>query len=93
MAGFASADGSQNFNRRLSMRRADAVVSYLAENYDIPLRRIITPYGFGAAKPVADNSSREGRQENRRVEVTILVSKCLTSTEGQPASQTAGRNP
>jgi OmpA-OmpF porin, OOP family len=77
--GFASADGNENFNRSLSQKRADSVVRYLAENHMIPLRRIITPFGYGEAQPVADNTTREGREQNRRVEVKILVNKGMTS--------------
>lgn len=76
--GFASADGSENLNRALSQRRAQAVMSYLAEN-EIPLRRIILPFGYGEAMPVADNTTRDGRKQNRRVEVSVLVSKGLTT--------------
>ena len=75
--GFASADGSEEANRRLSQRRADAVVRYLAETHNIPLRRIITPFGYGEAQAVADNATREGRQQNRRVEVSVLVNRGL----------------
>lgn len=78
VAGFASADGNEVANRRLSQRRAEAVMSYLIENHDISQRRIVTPLGFGEARPVADNTTREGREQNRRVEVAILVSKGLT---------------
>jgi outer membrane protein OmpA-like peptidoglycan-associated protein len=77
--GFASADGAENSNRLLSQKRAEVVMRYLAENHDIPLRRIIIPFGYGEAMPVADNTSRDGRQQNRRAEVSILVSKGLTS--------------
>lgn len=77
--GFASADGSASLNDRLSERRADAVVRYLAQQHQIPLRRIILPFGYGEAIPVADNSTREGRIQNRRVEVKILVNRGLTS--------------
>lgn len=77
--GFASSDGSTNLNDRLSERRADAVVKYLARQHEIPLRRIILPFGYGESIPVADNTTREGRQQNRRVEVKILVSKGLTT--------------
>jgi outer membrane protein OmpA-like peptidoglycan-associated protein len=77
--GFASSDGSENLNRQLSQRRAEAVLRYLAENHDIPLRRIVLPFGYGEAMPVADNTTRDGRQQNRRVEVSILVSKGLTN--------------
>ena len=77
--GFASADGAENSNRALSQRRAEVVMRYLAENHDIPLRRIIIPFGYGEAMPIADNTSRDGRQQNRRAEVSILTSKGLTS--------------
>jgi outer membrane protein OmpA-like peptidoglycan-associated protein len=77
--GFASADGSASMNDRLSERRADAVVRYLAQQHEIPLRRIVLPFGYGEAIPVADNDTREGRKQNRRVEVKILVSRGLTS--------------
>src|SRR5918992_5053265 len=61
VSGFASADGSTEANRRLSQRRADAVIRYLVENHSIPLRRIITPFGFGELNPVAANETRDGR--------------------------------
>jgi outer membrane protein OmpA-like peptidoglycan-associated protein/uncharacterized protein YdeI (BOF family) len=79
VAGHASSDGDVALNRRLSQERADAVVRYLAETHNIPLRRIITPFGYGEAQPVADNTTLEGRQQNRRVDVRILVSKGMTS--------------
>jgi outer membrane protein OmpA-like peptidoglycan-associated protein len=63
----------------LSQRRADAVIRYLVENHSIPLRRIITPYGYGELQPVAENTTREGREQNRRVEIKLLVNKGLTA--------------
>jgi outer membrane protein OmpA-like peptidoglycan-associated protein len=77
VTGHADATGNTNFNRQLSQRRADAVIRYLVEQHKIPLRRIITPYGFGSSEPIADNKTRSGRAENRRVEVKILVNKGL----------------
>jgi OmpA-OmpF porin, OOP family len=77
VTGHADATGNTERNRVLSQRRADAVIRYLVEQHKIPLRRIITPYGFGASEPVADNKTRAGRAENRRVEVKILVNKGL----------------
>lgn len=81
VAGFASSDGSEDSNRRLSKRRADAVIQYLAENYSIPLRRFLTPMGYGESQPVADNATRSGREENRRVEVRLLVNQGLMGLE------------
>jgi len=81
VTGYADSTGSTERNRLLSQRRADAVIRYLVENHQIPLRRIVTPYGFGESNPVADNKTRAGREQNRRVEVKVLVNKGLT----QPA--------
>lgn len=81
VTGYADSTGNTERNRALSQRRADAVIRYLVENHQIPLRRIVTPYGYGESNPIADNTTRAGRAENRRVEVKVLVNKGLT----QPA--------
>jgi len=81
VTGFADSTGATERNRALSQRCADAVIRYLVEQRQIPLRRIVTPYGFGETNPIADNKTRTGRAENRRVEVKVLVNKGLT----QPA--------
>lgn len=80
VSGFTDSTGSVEKNRVLSTRRADAVVRYLAENHRIPLRRIVTPFGYGESQSIADNRTREGRAQNRRVEVKVLVSRGLQST-------------
>jgi outer membrane protein OmpA-like peptidoglycan-associated protein len=77
--GYADSRGSIARNCELSQRRVDAVIRYLVENHNIPLRRIVTPYGYGEMNPVAENETREGRAQNRRVEVKLLVNKGLTS--------------
>jgi outer membrane protein OmpA-like peptidoglycan-associated protein len=81
VTGFADSTGNTERNRVLSQRRADAVIRYLVEQHQIPLRRIVQPYGYGESNPVADNTTRDGRAQNRRVEVKVLVNKGLT----QPA--------
>jgi outer membrane protein OmpA-like peptidoglycan-associated protein len=91
IGGFASADGSVEANRRLSQRRADTVIRYLVENHQIPLRRIVTPYGYGESNPVAENTSREGREQNRRVEVKVLVSRGII--QGAPTMNRPTENP
>lgn len=77
ITGFASAEGSAAKNKALSQRRAQAVIDYLVENHNVPLRRIGQSYGFGELQAVADNATREGREQNRRVEVKLLVSRGL----------------
>jgi len=92
VSGFASADGATEANRRLSQRRADSVIRYLVENHNIPLRRIITPYGYGELNPVAENNTRAGREQNRRVEVKVLVSRGII--QGAPnMARPASDNP
>ncbi len=77
VSGYADSTGNVDVNRRLSQQRADAVVRYLAEEHRIPLRRIITPFGFGQSQAIADNHTRQGRAQNRRVEVKVLVNRGL----------------
>jgi outer membrane protein OmpA-like peptidoglycan-associated protein len=77
VTGFASSDGGTNMNKALSRRRADAVINYMIETHNVPLRRIGQSYGFGELQAVADNTTREGREQNRRVEVKLLVSRGL----------------
>lgn len=92
VAGFASSDGNETLNRRLSRERADAVMSYLIENHDINQRRIVTPIGYGESHAAADNATRDGRQQNRRVEVAILVSKGLSSGSTASVSSNTSNN-
>jgi OOP family OmpA-OmpF porin len=90
VSGYADTRGSVDFNRALSQRRADAVIRYLVENHNIPLRRIITPYGYGESHPVAENDTKEGRAQNRRVEIKLLVNKGLTSPAPTVTRSTSG---
>jgi len=68
--GFTDRTGSQELNLELSRKRADAVVRYLTVTHKIPLHRIAL-VGLGSEAPVADNTTRTGRAQNRRVEVRI----------------------
>lgn len=77
VTGFASADGSTEKNKVLSEKRAKAVMEYLIDNHNIPLNRFNMSYGFGEMQAVADNSTLEGRQQNRRVEIKVMVNRGL----------------
>ena len=79
VTGFASAEGGTARNKALSQKRAQAVKEYLIENHDVDLRRFSDSYGFGELKAVADNTTREGREQNRRVEVKLLVSRGMNT--------------
>ncbi len=78
VAGHTDSTGSEAKNFRLSRERADAVVQYLAVNHKIPLRRFITPMGYGKTEAIADNSTAAGRKQNRRVEVKILLNRGMS---------------
>lgn len=77
ITGYASAEGSTKMNKALSERREKAVREYLIDNHNISLRRFTPSYGFGELQAVADNTTREGRAQNRRVEIKLLVSRGL----------------
>ena len=70
VAGHTDSTGSEEYNQRLSERRAQSVVDYF-ESRKILDARLIT-VGMGELRPVADNDTPEGRQLNRRVEITLV---------------------
>jgi outer membrane protein OmpA-like peptidoglycan-associated protein len=78
VAGFADSTGNAEKNVELSEKRAAAVVQYL-QMKDVPLRRILAPAGLGTSHSVAENSTPEGRKQNRRVEVKVLVNRGITT--------------
>jgi OOP family OmpA-OmpF porin len=68
--GYASSEGDAQHNRTLSDERAKSVMKYLID-HGIPATRLAA-MGYGADRPVADNTTEAGREQNRRVEFTIL---------------------
>jgi outer membrane protein OmpA-like peptidoglycan-associated protein len=80
--GHADATGTESHNMRLSERRARAVVDYMVERHGIE-RSVFDIKAYGESAPIASNQSPEGRQENRRASVTVLVE--VTPTVGVPA--------
>src|SRR5258705_419703 len=89
VAGHTDSTGSDVKNFRLSQQRADAVVQYLAVQHKIPLRRFVTPMGYGKTDAVADNTTSEGRSQNRRVDVKMIINRGLN----QPASSSSTVRP
>lgn len=81
VAGHTDSSGDTMKNLQLSRNRADAVVQYLAFTHKIPVRRFITPMGYGKADAVADNKTAAGRAQNRRVDVKILLNRGLGQTQ------------
>jgi outer membrane protein OmpA-like peptidoglycan-associated protein len=75
ISGFADATGSRELNQRLSQRRVESVVTYVAGTHNVPLRKIVNPSGLGTSQPVGNNDTAEGRAANRRVEVRILQNR------------------
>jgi outer membrane protein OmpA-like peptidoglycan-associated protein len=78
VAGHTDSTGSDAYNQALSERRSSSVAQYL-ETREVDSQRLIS-VGMGEAMPVADNSTANGRQANRRVEITMVpVTSVATS--------------
>jgi len=69
VTGHTDATGAEQYNQKLSERRASAVADYLTE-HDVDISRI-TIKGMGELQPIASNSTQAGRNKNRRVEIVI----------------------
>jgi outer membrane protein OmpA-like peptidoglycan-associated protein len=93
VTGFAYESRDKNVNRRLSEQRAESVVRYLVENHNIPIRRILTPFGYGAKNPLNENKTRDERAENRRAEVRVLVNRGLNGTPADGTKVSAATQP
>jgi outer membrane protein OmpA-like peptidoglycan-associated protein len=70
VAGHTDSTGSDTYNQQLSERRAASVGAYLISRQVLPDR--IIQVGMGETRPVADNTTEAGRQQNRRVELTLV---------------------
>jgi OmpA-OmpF porin, OOP family len=79
VVGFADTTGNTEPNRKLSERRANAVIGYMVTKYNLPLQRLVQPFGYGENNPVAENTTAEGRAKNRRVEIRLLVNKGIAN--------------
>lgn len=84
--GFTDKTGSRQTNLALAQRRADAVVRYLTVDHNVPLRKIHM-LGVGAENFAADNHTRDGRKQNRRVELKVYALN-LEGTQNPNAAMT-----
>jgi outer membrane protein OmpA-like peptidoglycan-associated protein len=71
VSGHTARAGCESGHMELSLERATVIADYLIANAVRPPDRIVVR-GYGAERPIADNRTEEGRQKNRRVEITLL---------------------
>ncbi|MFH2055644.1 MAG: OmpA family protein [bacterium] len=83
--GHTDSDGAEEYNMDLSIRRANSVGTYLAGENVLPTR--LNLIGYGELKPVADNSTPQGKQLNRRVEIAIYANDKLKKVAEEKAAQ------
>jgi outer membrane protein OmpA-like peptidoglycan-associated protein len=93
VSGHTDSTGSETKNFRLSRQRADAVIQYLAVHNKIPMRRFVSPMGYGKTTYVADNSTAAGRQQNRRVEVKMMMNRGMAQPPQKTSSATQPTQP
>jgi OOP family OmpA-OmpF porin len=77
VVGYTDAVGDEDYNQTLSERRSGRVVNYLQQKCGWAPYRMLTPTGMAESDPAADNTTPQGRAQNRRVAVNILVSKAV----------------
>jgi outer membrane protein OmpA-like peptidoglycan-associated protein len=78
--GYADSTGNAAMNTKLSEDRAKSVVTCLIQQGNVPIRHIVAPGAMGEYGEAAPNETKEGRAENRRVEVKILVNKGIAGS-------------
>jgi outer membrane protein OmpA-like peptidoglycan-associated protein len=77
VVGYTDSTGSDDFNQQLSEKRASRVINYLQQACHWKPYRMLTPTGMAKADPLASNDTPEGKAQNRRVAVNVLVSKSV----------------
>ena len=75
VVGYTDSVGSDEFNQQLSDKRAGSVINYLQQACHWKPYRMLTPTGMAESDPLASNDTAEGKAQNRRVSVNVLVSK------------------
>ena len=84
LEGGTDSTGPADYNYSLSERRANSVIQYLSEKYNVPPHKIYV-IGLGKDKPIQDNKTRDGRAANRRVDIRLMSN---TAEAGQPSAAT-----
>lgn len=77
VVGYTDSVGDDDYNQTLSEKRAASVMNYLQQVCHWKPYRMLTPTGMAKSDPAADNSTPEGKAQNRRVSVNVLVSKSV----------------
>ena len=77
VVGYTDSTGPDEFNQTLSEKRASRVINHLQQACHWKPYRMLTPTGMAKADPLASNDTVEGKAQNRRVAVNILVSKSV----------------
>ena len=72
IAGYTDSIGDKVYNEKLGLERAEAVKRYLYESHQIPLHKM-NVISYGEENPVAENNTKTGRAQNRRVVIRVLV--------------------
>jgi len=80
VTGFADSTGSAAINTKLSEDRAKAVITFLMQQGNVPIRHIVAPGAMGEYGAKEPNETKAGRAENRRVEVKVLVNKGIAGS-------------
>jgi outer membrane protein OmpA-like peptidoglycan-associated protein len=80
VTGYADSRGSAAMNTKLSENRAKAVITFLMQQGNVPVRHIVAPGAMGEYGSAAPNETKAGRAENRRVVVKVLVNKGIVGS-------------
>jgi len=77
VVGYTDSVGSEEYNQTLSEKRAARVINHLQQQCRWAPYRMLTPTGMAESDPLASNDTEEGKAQNRRVSVNVLVSKSV----------------
>jgi outer membrane protein OmpA-like peptidoglycan-associated protein len=80
VTGYTDAAGGAAVNTKLSEQRAKAVIIFLMQQGNVPIRHIVAPGAMGEYGAAASNETKAGRAENRRAEVKVLVNKGIAGS-------------